>query len=348
VRTTRQVLVGDVAVGGGAPVSVQSMTKTDTCDVEATVAQVARLAEAGADIVRVAVPDSEAAEAFGRIKRRSTVPLVADIHFDYRLALAAADQGADKLRVNPGNIGGPERVAAVVAKARERGIPLRVGVNAGSLERDLLERHGAHAPEALAESAWRHVRALEAMDFRDIVVSLKASDVATTVKANRLFAEVSDVPLHLGVTEAGLGEPAVIKSAAGIGALLLDGIGDTLRVSLTEDPVREVEVGLSLLRGLGLRPGPQLVSCPTCARCHQDLQRIAAEVSAGLRNVKASITVAVMGCEVNGPGEAKSADVGIALGQRRGILFRHGERVRGVEIEEIVDVLLAEVRQLDS
>jgi (E)-4-hydroxy-3-methylbut-2-enyl-diphosphate synthase len=345
---TRQVRVRDVAIGGSAPVSVQSMTKTDTADVAATLRQVEAMAAAGADLVRVAVPKAETVEAFGRICSRSPVPIIADIHFDHRLAIAAAEAGAAKLRINPGNIGPDDRVRAVVEAARAREIPMRIGVNAGSLESDLVERHGRHAPEALCESAVRNVERLEAMGFRDLVVSIKASDVRATIQANRLFAKACDVPLHLGVTEAGLGEAAVVKSAVGIGSLLAEGIGDTLRVSLTDEPVREVEVGLQILRSLGLRPGPQLVSCPTCARTKGDLAPLARELERGLRGIEAPIVVALMGCEVNGPGEAKTADVGVAMGRGSGTLFRRGEIVRRVAESEIVSVLLHEARQLDA
>jgi (E)-4-hydroxy-3-methylbut-2-enyl-diphosphate synthase len=333
-------------MGGGAPVSVQSMTKTSTTDVPATLRQVAELAEAGADLVRVAVPKAEAVDAFRAICAGSPVPIVADIHFDYRLAVAAAEAGAAKLRINPGNIGGDEGLRAVIEAAQRRSLPIRIGVNAGSLEKDLVEQHGRHAPEALCESAVRNVERLERLGFRDLVVSIKASNVRATIEANRLFARACDVPLHLGVTEAGVGETAVVKSAVGIGTLLAEGIGDTLRVSLTEDPVREVEVALELLQALGHRSGPELISCPTCGRTKVDLLPLARELKRGLRGLKAPVTVALMGCEVNGPGEAQTADVGIALGQGSGILFRRGEIVRRVPEAEVVAVLLEEAGRL--
>jgi len=342
LRVTRSVHVGAVQIGGGARVSVQSMTKCPTTDVEGVLRQIEAVRDAGADFVRLAVPDAEAVEAFGEVRRRSLLPLVADIHFDYRLAIAAAEAGADKLRINPGNIGGQDRVAAVADAARARGIPIRVGVNAGSLDRALLSRHGGATPEALCESALANIAQLEAVGFKDVVVSIKASDIARTVAANRLFAQQSDAPLHLGITEAGFGLSGVVNSAVGLGVLLHEGLGDTLRVSLTEPPEREVEVGLEVLKALGLRGGPRLVSCPTCGRCKVDLRPVAEAVREGLRDLQADLTVAVMGCEVNGPGEAREADLGIASGAGKAVLFVRGERVRTVPIEQAAEALLAE------
>ena len=338
---TKQILVGGVPMGGGAPVSIQSMCNTDTRDPAATLAQIKALAAAGCEIVRVAVPDRAAGEAIEAIKRDCPLPLVADIHFDYRLAILAAERGADKIRVNPGNIGGPENVRKVVAACRERGLPIRIGVNGGSLERPLLEKYGGPTPEAMLESARGHIRLLEEQGFEDICVSLKASTVRDTVAAYRLAHEALPYPLHIGVTEAGGGEAAVIKSAAGIGALLLEGIGDTLRVSLTGDPVREVEVARELLRAVGLRrDGVELVACPTCGRTEVDLERLLEQTHLGLKDCRRPIRVAVMGCAVNGPGEARSADYGIAGGKGWGLLFRKGETVGRVPEAELVPALL--------
>ena len=338
---TKQIIVGGVAVGGGAPVSIQSMCNTDTRDPAATLAQIKALAAAGCEIVRVAVPDRAAAEAIEAIKKDCPIPLVADIHFDWRLAVAAAERGADKIRVNPGNIGGPENVKKVVDACRERGLPIRIGVNGGSLEKPLLEKYGGPTPEAMLESARGHVRLLNDWGFDDICVSLKASNVPDTVAAYRLASEALPYPLHIGVTEAGGGEPAVIKSAAGIGALLLDGIGDTLRVSLTGDPVREVEVARELLRAVGLRrEGVELVSCPTCGRTEVDLERVLEQVREGLKDCKRTLRVAVMGCVVNGPGEARGADYGVAGGKGKGVLFRRGEIVGTVPEAELASALL--------
>lgn len=336
---TRQILVGGVAIGGGAPVSVQSMTNTRTDDAAATLAQIRALAEAGCDIVRVAVPDRRAAEAIRELKAGSPLPLVADIHFDYKLALLAVENGADKIRLNPGNIGGGERVRAVARACEERKVPIRVGVNAGSLEKEVLGRLG-NTPEALAESALNQVRVLEDAGFDDICVSLKSSDVRATVAAYRLVAARCDYPLHIGVTEAGGAEMGLIKSSIGIGALLLDGIGDTLRVSLTADPVQEVVAGLGILRALGLRGGVNLISCPGCGRTRIDLLSLAREVQARLAGVNRDITVAVMGCAVNGPGEARFADYGIAGGEEEGLLFRRGEIVGKFPQDKLCGALL--------
>ncbi|MFQ6093939.1 MAG: flavodoxin-dependent (E)-4-hydroxy-3-methylbut-2-enyl-diphosphate synthase [bacterium] len=343
-RETRKVTVGNVAIGGNEPISVQSMTKTDTRDVEATVAQIEELESVGCDIVRVALPDSQAAEALKEIKQRTSIPVVADIHFDYRLALKAVESGADKLRINPGNIGGREKVEQIASAAKERDLAIRIGVNAGSLERELLERYEGPGPEALVESALRHVAILEGVGFDDIVISLKASDVPLTVQAYRLMSKRVDYPLHIGVTEAGTVGSGSVRSAVGLGILLAEGIGDTLRVSLTGHPREEVRVGYGILRSLRLREyGPLLISCPICGRCEVDLQTIANEVEHRLQTIEQPITVAVMGCVVNGPGEARHADIGIAAGRGTGILFRRGEVVRKIKEEEFVDVLMSEV-----
>lgn len=343
-KLTRQIHIGPVAIGGGAPVSVQSMTNTKTTDTAATVAQIQALTEAGCDIVRLAVPDMEAAKNLGNIISAVDVPLVADIHFDYRLALEAMQQGIAALRLNPGNIGGAENVRLVAAAARKRHIPIRIGVNAGSLDKALLAKYGKITPEAMVESALQHVRLLEAEDFHDIKISLKAHDVPLTLEAYRLMSETVDYPLHLGITEAGTVHSGMIKSAVGIGALLAEGIGDTFRISLTGDPVVEVRVANEILKSLGLREyGPTLVSCPTCGRTSIDLPGIAAEVEKRLEAVKKPIQVAVMGCVVNGPGEAREADVGIAGGKGEGLIFRKGEILRKVPENMLVEELFKEI-----
>ena len=343
-KITRQIHIGAVAIGGGAPVSVQSMTNTKTQDAQATVRQIEALAAAGCDIVRLAVPDKEAAANIGRIKAQTTVPLVADIHFDYRLALQAIEQGIDALRLNPGNIGGAENVRRVAEAAKARGIPIRIGVNAGSLDKRLLAKYGGITAEALVESALEHVRLLEEQDFHDMKISLKAHDVPLTLAAYRLMSERCDYPLHLGITEAGTVRSGIIKSAVGIGALLAEGIGDTLRVSLTGDPIVEVRVAREILKSLGLRDyGPTLISCPTCGRTAIDLPSIAECVEERLSGIARPIQVAVMGCVVNGPGEARGADVGIAGGKGVGLVFRKGEVVRQVKEEELVEELFREI-----
>jgi len=343
---TKQIIAGGVAIGGGAPVTIQSMTNTDTRDAAATLAQIKALAAAGCEIVRVAVPDTAAAEAIEAIKKDCPLPLVADIHFDYRLAITAAERGADKIRINPGNVGGPENVKKVVEACRSRGIPIRIGVNGGSLERPLLEKYGGPTAEAMLESALGHVRLLNQFDFDDICLSLKASDVVGTVAAYRLAHQAVDYPLHVGVTEAGGGEPALIKSACGIGALLLDGIGDTIRVSLTGDPVREVAAAREILRAAGIRrEGVEIVSCPTCGRTEIDLERVLAEVTEALKDCKRTIRVAVMGCAVNGPGEARGADYGVAGGKGWGLLFRRGETVGRVPESEMASALLRMIEE---
>ncbi len=338
--------MGGVRIGGGAAVSVQSMGKCPTTDVDAVLAQIEAVEQAGADFMRLAIPDTEALSAFGRIRERSPLPLVADIHFDHKLAIGAAEAGADKLRINPGNIGSDERVAAVAEAANARGIPIRVGVNAGSLESGVAEKHGGATPAALCESALRNVERLADVGFTNVAVSIKASDVARTVEANRQFAQSCDVPIHLGITEAGFGLSGVVGSSIGLGLLLYEGIGDTIRVSLTEPPENEVAVGLEILKALGLRGGARLVSCPTCGRCRVDMRPVAEAVRDGLKGISADITVAVMGCEVNGPGEAKDADLGIASGAGRALLFVKGEKRHTVPIEDAAETLLAEARKL--
>lgn len=346
-RTTQPVHVGSVQVGGGAPVSVQSMTKTDTRDVAATVRQINELAAEGCEIVRVAVPDHEAATALKAIRRETTLPLVADIHFDYRLALEALAAGVDGLRINPGNIGSRSKVAAVVDAARERGVPVRIGVNAGSLEKRLLERYGGATAEAMVESALHHIGLLEEMNFNAIKISLKSSDIQVMLEAYRLLAGRVDYPFHVGVTEAGTVRSGTVKSAVGIGILLSEGIGDTIRVSLTGHPSHEVRVGYEILQSLGLRQrGAELISCPTCGRCQLDLVRIAEMVEERLRNVSRPLKVAVMGCAVNGPGEAREADVGVAGGKGEALIFRRGVILRKVPEEKIVDELFKEIEKV--
>ena len=340
-KMTRQISIGDVKIGGGAPISVQSMTNTKTTDTNATVAQIKALVDAGCDIVRVAVPDMSAAENIYNIKSQVDVPLVADIHFDYRLALKAIEQGIDALRINPGNIGDEERVKAVVEAAKIRNIPIRIGVNAGSLDKKLLAKYGKVTAEALVESALEHIRILEKLNFYDIKISLKAHDVPLTLDAYRLMSETVDYPLHLGITEAGTVNTGIIKSAVGIGALLAEGIGDTFRISLTGDPVNEVKVANEILKALGLKEyGPTLISCPTCGRCNIDLPSIAEKVEQRLSGITKPIKVAVMGCVVNGPGEARDADIGIAGGKGEGLVFRKGEVINKVPEDKLVDKLI--------
>ena len=344
---TRQIHVGSVLIGGGAPVTIQSMCNTPTEDVEATVNQIHRLEQAGCDIVRVAVPNREAARAVGAIKEHISIPLVVDIHFDYRLALEAVAAGADKVRINPGNIGGEDRVKAVARACRSKGIPIRIGVNGGSLEKGLLAKYGGVTPEALVESAFGHIALLHKFDFDDICVSLKSSDVRTTMAAYQLMSAKSDYPLHLGITETGTVRMGTTKSAVGIGGLLGFGIGDTIRVSLSADPVEEVLAARNILKALGLRrDGPNLISCPTCGRTRINLIALAEEVERRLQTVDKPITVAVMGCVVNGPGEAAAADVGIAGGDGVGLLFRRGEIVKKVPQDKLVDELFDLIDQL--
>ena len=344
---TRQISVGGVPLGGGAPVTIQSMCNTRTDDVAATVAQIRRLEAAGCEIVRVAVPDMAAARAVGKIRESISIPLVVDIHFDYKLALECVAAGCDKVRINPGNIGGEDRVKAVAHACREKGIPIRIGVNGGSLEKRLLAKYGGVTPEALVESAFDHIALLHKFDFEDICVSLKSSSVATTMAAYRLMSEQSDYPLHLGVTETGTPRMGVLKSAVGIGGLLAMGIGDTMRISLSADPVEEVYAARDILKAAGVRrEGAELISCPTCGRTRIDLISLAQEVERRLQGVDKPITVAVMGCVVNGPGEASAADVGIAGGDGEGLLFRRGEIVKKVPQDQLVDELFALIDQL--
>ena len=344
---TRQIMVGSVPVGGGAPVTIQSMTNTPTADVEATVAQIRRLEAAGCEIVRVAVPDLAAARAVEAIRAGIRIPLVVDIHFDYRLALACVEAGCDAVRINPGNIGGEEKVRAVAEACGARYIPIRIGVNGGSLEKPILAKYGGVTPEAMVESAFGHIRLLEQYGFRDICVSLKSSSVPVTMRAYQLMSQESDYPLHIGVTEAGTVRMGTLKSAVGIGGLLALGIGDTMRVSLSADPVEEVYAARDILRAAGIRrEGPELVSCPTCGRTRIDLIALANEVEERLRGVDKPITVAVMGCAVNGPGEAAAADVGIAGGAGEGLLFRKGQIVKKVPQDRLVDELFAMIERL--
>lgn len=346
-RKTRQIQVGKVKIGGDAPITVQSMTNTRTDDAAATLRQIGELVAAGCEIIRCAVPDMAAAEGLKRIVSESPIPVIADIHFDYKLALAAIDAGVDGLRLNPGNIGGNDRVAAVVDAAKKRNIPIRIGVNAGSLPKDLLEKYGHPTAEALVEAAWRHIHILEEMDYRNIKVSLKAHDVPLTVAAYRLLASQCDYPLHVGITEAGTINSGIIKSAVGIGTLLAEGIGDTIRVSLTGDPVREVKVAYDILKSLGLREyGPTLISCPTCGRTKINLEKLALEVERRLEKISEPITVAVMGCVVNGPGEAREADVGIAGGINEGLIFKKGVVLKKVPEACIIDELFAEIDKI--
>jgi (E)-4-hydroxy-3-methylbut-2-enyl-diphosphate synthase len=346
-RKTRQISIGSIKVGGDAPISVQSMTKTDTRDIRRTILQIRRLEEAGCEIVRVAVVDEEAARAIADIKKGIRIPLIADIHFHYRLALKALESGADGLRINPGNIGGSDRLKSIVMEAKDRSVPIRIGVNAGSLEKDLLKRFRGATPEAMVSSALRTIEEIEDLGFHQIKVSLKASDVLRTVEAYRLFSQKTDYPLHLGITEAGKGSGAIVKSSIGIGLLLNEGIGDTLRVSLTSDPVEEVRVGYEILRALKIRQrGVEIVSCPTCGRCEIDLTHLLKKVEKGVQKILLPITVAIMGCVVNGLGEAKEADIGIAGGKGVGVLFKKGRVVRKVREAEFASVLLGEIEKM--
>ena len=346
-KLTKRIQVGPVAVGGGAPVSIQSMLNTRTTDVEGSLAQIRALAAAGCEIARLAVPDMEAAEAFGDICAVSRLPRVADIHFDYRLAIRAAENGAAKIRINPGNIGGEDRVRAVVEACGARGIPIRIGVNGGSLEPRLLEKYGRPTPEALVESAFGHIALLEKYDFHDICVSMKSSSVPLMIEAYRLFSERSDYPLHIGVTETGTARMGTIKSAMGIGALLCQGIGDTMRVSLTADPVQEVLAAKDILKAAGLRKtGVNIIACPTCGRTRIDLIGLANQVEQALAACEKPITVAVMGCVVNGPGEAREADIGIAGGDGCGILFVRGKQLKKLPYDELLPTLLEYIEKL--
>lgn len=345
-KSTKKVRVGNIFIGGDAPIAVQSMTNTDTRDAKATVEQIKRLEDAGCDIVRVAIPDMQAAEAIKDIKRQINIPLVCDIHFDYRLALECLKNGVDKVRINPGNIGDIDRVRQVVTAAKEREVPIRIGVNSGSLEKPLLDKYGVSA-YAMVQSALGHIKILENLDYNDIIVSLKASNVPLTIEAYKEFSKVSDYPLHVGVTEAGTVWAGTIKSAVGIGSILSRGIGDTLRVSLTGDPVEEIGVGINILKSLGIRQeGIDFVSCPTCGRTQVDLITIANEVEKKLSQIDKPLKVAVMGCAVNGPGEAREADIGIAGGKGEVLLFKKGEIIRKIPEERAIEELLGEIENM--
>jgi (E)-4-hydroxy-3-methylbut-2-enyl-diphosphate synthase len=345
-KKTRQITIGKVKIGGSAPIAVQSMTNTPTQDIAATVAQIMRLQEAGCEIVRVAVPDQEAAEAISAIKNQIDIPLIADIHFNYRLAIAAAKAGADGLRLNPGNIGGLKKVKAVVDCAKDYNLAIRIGVNSGSLEKEILKKYNGVTAAGMVESALRHVELLKSLDFHQIKISLKASDVRRTLEAYRLLSATSDLPLHVGVTEAGTLFSGIVKSALGIGMLLAEGIGDTIRVSLARDPVEEVRVGFEILKALDIRRrGPEIIACPTCGRCNIALFDIVEQVEKALMNTKEPLKIAIMGCVVNGPGEAREVDIGIAGGDGNGVLFRKGKVVKKFAQDKLVDVLLHEVNE---
>lgn len=348
-RKTRQVKIGNVPIGGGAPIVVQSMTKTHTNDVKATVDQIKRLEKSGCEVVRLAIPDMDAVEALGKIKKQAVIPLVADIHFDHTLALAALGKGVDALRINPGNIGSREKVREVVRAAKQHSVPIRIGVNSGSLEKSLLQKYGDANAEAMVESALRHVRILEDMDFHDIKISLKAPDVYRTVNAYQLLADKVDYPFHAGITESGSLVPGSVKSSVGLALLLSQGLVDTLRVSLTAPPEEEVRVAFLILSSLGIRSyGPDIVSCPICGRCEVDLMTIAQEIEKRVSSVKSGIHLAVMGCMVNGPGEAREADIGLACGQGGGVLFKKGNVFRKLKEEEIVAEFVKEVKKFEK
>lgn len=347
IRSTKKIKIGGVTIGGGELVAIQSMTNTDTRDFKSTVSQILKLEAAGCEIIRCAVPDMQAAESFGKIKKEIHIPLVADIHFDYKLALECIKNGADKIRINPGNIGSRERVKAVVDAAKDSGVPIRIGVNGGSLEKDLLEKYKSPTADALVESALRHAAILDELNFSDIAISIKTSDVPTTIEAYRKLSDMCDYPLHVGVTEAGTLKGGIIKSAVGIGTLLSEGIGDTIRVSLTADPIEEIYAAKDILNVLGLRnQGVKFVSCPTCGRTQLNLIKIANEVENRLKDVDKNITVAVMGCAVNGPGEAREADIGIAGGKGEGLIFSHGKIIKKVSENMLVDALMNEIEKL--
>jgi len=347
VRKTKKIKIGNIYIGGDSKVAVQSMTSTDTRDVEATIKQILELEKVGCDIVRCAVPDMVAAEAIKDIMKGIHIPLVADIHFDYRLALKVIENGVSKLRINPGNIGSIDRIKLVASAAKEKGIPIRIGVNSGSLEKDILQKYGHVCAQALVESALRHVEILESLNFYDIVISIKSSDVVMMIESYKLLSGKVDYPLHLGVTEAGTTWRGTIKSSVGIGALLSDGIGDTIRVSLTGDVIDEVKVGIEILKSLGyIEDGIKFISCPTCGRTQIDLIKIANEVEKRLESCKKNIKVAVMGCVVNGPGEAREADIGIAGGDGVGLIFKKGEIIKTVKEEDLVEELIREVNNL--
>ena len=349
MKNIRRVKIGNVEIGGGNPVAIQSMTTAYTADVEKTVAQIHGLEKAGCEIIRVAVSDEASAKAIYDIKNKINIPLVADIHFDYRLAITCMERGIDKIRINPGNIGSEDRARAVCEEARRRNIPIRIGVNGGSLEKDILEKYGEATPEAMVESAMGHVKILEKYGFYDTVISIKSSDVKKTIAAYRLARETFDYPLHIGVTEAGTYKSGIVKSSIGIGSLLADGIGETIRVSLTDDPILEVEAAKIILKSLGLREGGiEVVSCPTCARCKINLISISKEVNARLENCDKKLKVAVMGCVVNGPGEARDADIGIAGGDGCAMLFKKGEIVGKIPEDKIIETLMKEIDKMEG
>ncbi len=346
-RATRQVTVGNIKIGGDAPIAIQSMLNAPAEDFEKNLAQLKALEEAGCEIVRMAVPNMDAVKVLGELKENSNIPLVADIHFDYRLALESLRAGVDKIRINPGNIGSAERVAAVADACAQRNVPIRIGVNSGSVEKELLEKYGGATPEAMVESAFRHVRMLEECDFYDTVISIKSSDVKNMIEVYSLVAERCDYPLHLGVTEAGTERSSLIKSSIGIGSLLVKGIGDTVRVSITDDPVKEIYAARDILKAVNIRvETPQIVACPTCGRTKIDLVSLANEVEDAVKTIKKPIKIAVMGCVVNGPGEAREADIGIAGGDGCAVLFKKGEILRKVPEEHIIDALLEEIEKM--
>jgi (E)-4-hydroxy-3-methylbut-2-enyl-diphosphate synthase len=346
-RKTHQVLVGSVGIGSDHPVSIQSMTTTDTRDVEATVSQIQALASAGCEIIRLAVPDMDAAQKLDQIIPRSSIPVVADIHFDYRLAMRAMEAGAAKIRLNPGNIGSADRVREVVMMAKERSIPIRIGVNGGSLEKELLERYGGVTPQGIVESALGHLDILDKLDFKDVIVALKSSDILTTIESYRLLSKETNAPFHIGLTESGTLFKGSIRSSIAIGCLLLEGLGDTLRVSLTGDPLNEVRVAKEILSATGLRTGGiRLISCPTCGRCQIDLARIADEVERRIEGLDKDITLAIMGCAVNGPGEAREADLGIAGGKGEALIFKKGVILKKAREDELVELLIEEIMKL--
>lgn len=346
-RKTRQIKIGDVVIGGSAPIVVQSMAKTDTKDKKATISQIKRLEKAGCEIVRLAVPDKEAVDALGEIKKHVSIPVVADIHFDHRLAIASLEKGIDGLRINPGNIGSKERVKEVVRAAKANAVPIRIGVNSGSLEKAILRKYGGATPRAMVESALKHIRILEDMDFPLIKISMKASDVMRTVEAHRLLARKVDYPFHAGITESGSLVPGSVKSSVGLALLLSEGLADTIRVSLTAPPEEEVRVGFLILSSLGLRSkGLNIISCPICGRCEVDLMKIVTEIEKRLSSIKENLDVAVMGCMVNGPGEAKEADIGLACGQGVGVIFKKGKLYRRLKEEKVIPEFVKEVKKL--
>jgi len=348
-KTTKKIIVGNVKVGGDMPVSIQSMATSKTDDLDSLLPELERLETGGCQIIRVTVPDNESVKSIRQIKKRISVPLVADIHFNYRLALAAIDAGIDKIRINPGNIGNKDRVKAVLKKAKAAKIPIRIGVNSGSLEKDLLEKYGHPTPEAMLESAKKHIDICRENDFEDIIISLKSSDVNLMICANRMFSEQYDYPLHLGVTEAGPAWSGTIKSCIGIGTLLAEGIGDTIRVSLTGDPVEEVRVGFAILKSLKMaKGGVNIISCPTCGRAESDISGMVTELEQKVRDIKKNVTVAVMGCVVNGPGEAREADIGVACGRGEALFFRKGETVGKIQEQDVVERLLSEIDKLSA